>query len=108
MKNVMKTEILTVKKKRQKSIEKELGCEFNRINPDAENYVSTEIGRIHNHITELTKESSENPTKTSLIEKISKRLLELKSKSNHSIKFRAFKFIVKKYCHHYKTCTLIV
>ena len=46
MKNVMKTEILTVKKKRQKSIEKELGCEFNRINPDAENYVSTEIGRI--------------------------------------------------------------
>ena len=28
MKNVMKTEILTVKKKRQKSIEKELGCEF--------------------------------------------------------------------------------
>ena len=42
---------------RQKAIEKELGCKFIRINPNAETYdIFTEIGRIHNHIIELTKE----------------------------------------------------
>ena len=42
---------------RQKAIEKELGCKFIRINPNAETYdIFIEIGRIHNHIIELTKE----------------------------------------------------
>ena len=41
-------------------------------------------------------------TKKSLIDKISKRLLELEFKSNHSIITKALKRAVKKYCHHYK------
>ena len=38
--------------KRQKTIEKELGSEFIRINPDAENYIFIEIYKMHNHIIE--------------------------------------------------------
>ena len=57
------------------------------------------INKIHRHI--------EKSFKKSLIDKISKTLLELEFKSNHSIKSKCLKFIVK-YCPHYKTCKLIV
>ena len=63
---------------RQKSIEKKLGFVFIRINPDEENLnIFKTINKIHRH----TKKS----TKKSLIYKISKKLLELELKSNHSI-----------------------
>ena len=63
---------------RLKAIEQELGCVFIRINHDEESFnIFKPINEIHRHIKESTKKS--------LIDKISKRLLELKLKSDHSI-----------------------
>ena len=74
---------------RQKAIEKELGCVFIRINPDEENFnIFKTINEIYRHIKKSTKKS--------LIDKISKRLLELAFKSNHSIITKALKRVVKK------------
>ena len=76
--------------KRQTAIEKELGCEFIRINPDVSGFnIFTAINEIHRHI----KKSS----KRSLLDRISKRLLELTFESHHSIKSRALKNVAKKY-----------
>ena len=82
MKKHTLTEILTMRKKRQKVIEKELGCKFIRINPDAES----------NYIIKLTKES----TKKNLTENLSKTLLELEFTSNHLIKTKALRYVVNK------------
>ena len=74
---------------RRKTIEKRFDCEFIRINPDGKYFVIyIEIGKIYNHI----KESNEK----SLIDKILKRLSELKFKSNHSITSKCLKYVVKK------------
>ena len=74
---------------RQRSIEKELGCVFIRINPDEENLnISKVINKIHRHIKKSTKKY--------LIGKISKNLWELKFKSNHSIITKTLKRVVKK------------
>ena len=55
----------------QKAIEKELDCEFIRINPDEQNFdMDIHISKIQNDIVESTKKL----TKKSLIDKISKRL----------------------------------
>ena len=63
---------------RLKAIEQELGCVFIRINHDEESFnIFKPINEVHRHIKESTKKS--------LIDKISKRLLELKLKSDHSI-----------------------
>ena len=56
---------------------------------------------------ESTKKLGEKTTKKSLTQNLSKRLLELELKSNHTIKFSTFTFIVKKYCHYCKTCKRI-
>ena len=70
-------------------IQRELNCVFIRINPDEKDFnIFKEINKIHRHI----KKSSKN----SLIDKISKRLLELEFKSNHSIKSKCLKWVVKK------------
>ena len=74
---------------RQKALEKELNCAFIRINPDEKNFnIFKEINKIHRHIKKSTKKS--------LIDDLSKRLLELEFKSNHSIKSKCLKWIVKK------------
>ena len=71
---------------RQKMLEKELDCMFIRINPDGKNFIIfREINKIHRHIT-----------KKLLIDDLSKRLLELEFKSNHSIKSKCLNWIVKK------------
>ena len=63
---------------RLKAIEQELGCVFIRINHDEESFnIFKPINEVHRHIKESTRKS--------LIDKISKRLLELKLKSDHSI-----------------------
>ena len=63
---------------RLKATEQELGCVFIRINHDEESFnIFKPINEVHRHIKESTKKS--------LIDKISKRLLELKLKSDHSI-----------------------
>ena len=74
---------------RQKAVEKEFGCVFIRINPDEENFnIFKAINRIYRHIKKSTKKS--------LIDKISKRLLELEFKSNHLIIAKVLKRVVKK------------
>ena len=74
---------------RQKVIEKELSCKFIRINPDEQNFdIFKSINKIYRHI--------EKSTKKSLIDKNSKRLLELEFKSDHSIKSKCLKHVVKK------------
>ena len=77
---------------KKKSNRKKLVCEFIRINPYRKDFdLYVEIGKIYNHIKELTK----SLTKESLIDKISKRLLDLGLKSHHSIKSNCLKRIVK-------------
>ena len=52
--------------KRQKAIEKELDCEFIRLNPDEKDFdMDIHINKIQNHIVQLTKKL----TKKSLIDK---------------------------------------
>ena len=74
---------------RQKAIEKELGCVFIRINPDEENFnIFKAINEIYRHIKKSNKKY--------LIDKTSKRILELEFKSNHSIITKTLKRVVKK------------
>ena len=80
---------------RERVIEKQLGCVFIRVNPDEENFnIFSAINQIHRHIKKSTKKS--------LIEKISKRLLKLEFKSNHSIITKSLKRVVKKLMPDYK------
>ena len=68
-------------------IQRELNCVFIRINPDEKDFnIFKEINKIHRHIKKSSKKS--------LIGKISKRLLELEFKSDHSIKSKCFKWAV--------------
>ena len=74
---------------RQKAIEKKFDCKLIRINPDEENFNKFKaINEVHKHIKKSSKKS--------LIENLSKRLLELKFESDHSIKSKALKYVVKK------------
>ena len=62
---------------------------FIRINPDEENFnIFKAINEIYRHIKKWTKKS--------LIDKISKRLLELEFKLNHSIITNALKRVAQK------------
>ena len=74
---------------RQKALESELNCVFIRINHDEKDFnIFKEIKKAHRHIKKSSKKL--------LIGKISKRLLELEFKSNHSIKSKCLKWVVKK------------
>ena len=79
--------------KRQKVLEKELSCEFIRVNFDEEDFnIFKTINEIHRQIKKLTKTS----TKTFLIGEISNKLLRLEFNSNNSIKTNCLKYVVKK------------
>ena len=69
---------------RQKALEKEISCKFNRINPDKENF---NIFKAHNEIFRYIKESSKESTK----EVIKKSLID-----KLSIKTKCLKHVVKK------------
>ena len=76
-------------------LKKELGCVFIIINPYKKNFnIFKEINKIHRHIKKSTKKL--------LIDDLSKRMLELEFNSNHLIKSRCLKWIVKKYYLQYK------
>ena len=80
---------------RQKALERELNCVFIRINPDEKDFnILKAINEIYRHIKKSSKKS--------LIDKISKRLLELEFKSNHSIKSKCLKWVVKNILPNYK------
>ena len=58
-----------------------------RTNPDAADFtINRLINQIYMHIIKPTKKQTEKSTKKSLTNDLSKRLLELEFKSNHSIK----------------------
>ena len=79
--------------KRQKAIEKGLGCEFIRINPDENDFnIFQAINEIHRHINKSIKKSN----KKSLTDELSNKLLRLELKSNNSIKTKCLKYVVKK------------
>ena len=83
--------------KRQKVLEKELGCKFIRINPDKENFnVFKTINEIFRHIKESIKNQMKNQQKKSLVDKLSNKLLRLEFKSENSIKSKCLKYVVRK------------
>ena len=78
---------------RQNALEKNLGCEFIRINLDKKNFnIFKVINEINRHIKKSTKETN----KKSLIDELSCRLLKMKFKSDDSIKTKLLKYVVKK------------
>ena len=68
------------------------------------------INQIYKHISESIKNKLKNKLKSkakyqlkkSLIDDLSKRLLELESKSNYSIKTKCLKWVVKNILPNYK------
>ena len=96
MKKDMLTEIQITKEKDKKELEK-LGYPHIRINSgkiDFNDY--EEFGRISVYIIKSTKKPTKKSNKKSLIDDLSKRLLGLKFKSNHSIKSKCLKWVVEK------------
>ena len=113
--------------KRQKVLKEHLKCAFIRINPDKKNFsaydglveiykffeefkkmeiknLGEENLKLRKNNEELKKENKElKQDKESLIDYLSKRLLKLEFESNHSIKSKCLKWVVKKILPNYKT-----
>ena len=88
---------------RQQALERELNCVFIKINPDAIDFNTfKEISKIHRHINQLTKHQTKPINKKSIIDNISKRLLEIEFVKNNSIKSKCLKWIVKNILPDYK------
>ena len=72
------------------------GITIIRTNPDDADFdMNKLINQTYMQILKSTKKQTKVSTKKSLIEDISKRLLELEFKSNHSVKSQCLKWIVK-------------
>ena len=85
--------------RRQKTLEKELGYEFIRINPAKEDFnIFIETGGIQNDIAMSMKSS----TKKTLIDEFSEKLSRLKFKTNSTITTKCLRRVVEKYCLRYK------
>ena len=82
---------------RQKTLEKDLGCKFIRINPDEENFniFKAQI-EIFRHIKKSNQESTKELTKKSLIDELSNKSLQLEFEKNNSIKSKCLKHVVEK------------
>ena len=75
-----------------------------RTNPDTADFdMNRIINQIYTHIFKSTKKQTKVSTKKPLIHDLSKRMLELKFKSNHSIKSKCLQWIVKNILPNYKT-----
>ena len=80
---------------RQKALKREYNCVFMRINPDEKDFnIFKEISKIHRHMKKSTKKS--------LINDLSKRLLELEFRQHDAIKSKCLKWIVKNILPNYK------
>ena len=89
---------------RQGTLVIELNCVFIRINPDTADFnISKEINKIHRHINQSTIQQTKQKTKKSLIDNLSKGLLELEFKQNNQIKTKCLKWIVKNILPNYKS-----
>ena len=95
MNMIINAGILNMKKSRQLMIES-YGITVIRTNPDAADFnINRLINQIYMHVIKSTRKS--------LIYDLSKRFLKLQFKSNHSIKSKCLKWIVKKYYLQYET-----
>ena len=73
---------------RQKALETDIDCIFIKINPDEKDFnIFKEINKIRRHIKKSTKKS--------LIDNLSKTLLELEFKQYNAIKSKRLKWVVK-------------
>ena len=89
---------------RQKALERKLDCVFIRSNPDAIDFnIFKEINKIHRHIKKSTKQQTKTQTKESIIDNLSKRLLELEFKHHNQIITNFLKWIVKNILLNYKS-----
>ena len=89
------------KQSRQLMIENH-GITIIKTNPIADFDMNRLINPIYKHIINSTKNQTKVSTKKSLIDDLSKRLLELEFKSNHSIKSKCLKWVVKNILPNYK------
>ena len=95
-------EILMMKYK-DKALERELDCVFIIVDSDAVDFnIGKEINKIHRHINQSTKQQTEQKTKESLIDNLSKGLLELELEHHNQIITKFLKWIVKNILLHYK------
>ena len=93
---------LDYERKRQKELKK-LNDHLIRINTDKPGFHDyQEFGRVSAYIAKSIKKQTEKWTKKSLIDDLSKPLLELKFEKNHSIKSKCLKWIVKSILPDYK------
>ena len=89
---------------RQRALERELDCVFIRIDPDAVDFnIGKEINKIHRHINQSTIQQTEQKTKKSLIDNLSKELLELEFKHHDQLLTKFLKWIVKNILPNYKS-----
>ena len=94
---------LLIMKYKHRALEKKLDCVFIRTNPGVADFnICKEKNKIHRHIKQLTKQQTEQKTKKSLIDNLSKGLLELEFKQNNQIKTKCLKWIVKNILPNYK------
>ena len=71
---------------RQRALEREINCLFNRINPDERGFhIFREINKIHRHVNQLTIQQTEQQTKESVIDNLSNELLKLEFKKKKKI-----------------------
>ena len=90
-------------KSRQLMIESH-GITIIRTNPDGADFdLKRLINQMYTDIIKSTKKQTKVSTKKSLIHDLSKRMLELEFKSNHSIKSKCLQWIVKNTLPNYKT-----
>ena len=68
------------------------GITIIRTNPDAADF---DMNKLINHIYTHIIKSTKKPTKKLLIDDLSKRLLVFEFKTNHSIKSKCLKWVVK-------------
>ena len=74
-----------------------------KTNPDAADFdMNRLIIQIYTHIIESIEKKTKVSTKQSLIDDLSKKLLKLEFKSNHSIKSKCSKWVVKNILPNYK------
>ena len=78
-------------------IEEEHDCTFIRFNTtDAPNFkINKAINEIYRHIKQSIKKHTEESTKKSKIDVLSRELLEFKFKQHNAIKSKCLKWIVK-------------
>ena len=74
-----------------------MGCKFIRIDPLRENFdIVDEFSRIKDYLLKSANKATKKKNKKETIDEISDRLLNLKFKSNNSMKTKLLRWVVRK------------